>query len=141
MYMPFKVGPSGKLPTRGHKFDAGLDLYVAQDVVVPPHEFVDIPTDVAGALPNHHWGLLTGRSSTLRKHGLLIHTGVIDQGYRGELFAGVMNLTDKPVRVKAGDRIAQLIPVPMPRSIVEPIRVDELPAGERGSAGFGSTGR
>lgn len=140
MIMPFKVGPDGTLPTRGHQFDAGMDLYVSQDVVVPPHEFVDIPTDVAGALPDYHWGMLTGRSSALRKHGLLVHTGIIDQGYRGELFAGVMNLTDGPVTVHKGDRIAQLIPVPMPYATVTPMRVADLPEGERGDAGFGSTG-
>lgn len=140
MIMPFKVGPDGTLPTRGHQFDAGMDLYVSRTVVIPPHEFVDIPTDVAGALPDYYWGMLTGRSSTLRKHGLLVHTGIIDQGYRGELFAGVMNLTDEPVEVKKGYRIAQLIPVPMPRSTIDPVEVVDLPEGERGDAGFGSTG-
>lgn len=140
MIMMFKVGPGGVLPTRGHRFDAGLDLYTSRDVVIPPHQFVDVPTDVAGALPDYHWGLLIGRSSTLRKHGLLVHAGVIDQGYRGELFAGAMNLTDEPVRINKGDRIAQLIPVPMPLSGVYPAQVAELPEGERGNAGFGSTG-
>lgn len=138
--MPFIVGPRGFLPTRGHANDAGLDLYVSEDVVVPPHQFVDIPTDVAGALPEGFWGLLTGRSSTLRKHGLLVHMGVIDQGYRGELFAGVMNLTDEPVTVHRGDRVAQLILVPMPDCQLTPYRVDRLPDGDRGSDGFGSTG-
>lgn len=138
--MPFIVGPRGFLPTRGHANDAGLDLYVSEDVVVPAGQFVDIPTDVAGALPEGFWGLLTGRSSTLRKHGLLVHMGVIDQGYRGELFAGVMNLTDKPVAIHRGDRIAQLILVPMSSRPYVPLGVDQLPEGDRGTNGFGSTG-
>lgn len=140
MFMPFKVGPNGTLPTRGHRFDAGLDLYTSEDVVVPPHQFVYVPTDVAGALPNYHWGMITSRSSTLRKYGLLVHNGTIDQGYRGELFVGVMNLTDFPVELKKGVRIAQFILIPMPRAVVHPIQVDVLPEGERGDAGFGSTG-
>lgn len=136
----FQVGPRGFLPTRGHTNDAGLDLYVSEDVVIPPNQFVDVPTDVACAIPEGFWANLTGRSSTLRRHGLLVHTGVIDQGYRGELFAGVMNLTDQPVTIRRGDRIAQLILVPMCLCPTTPRAVDQLPAGDRGSDGFGSTG-
>lgn len=139
--MPFIVGPDGKLPTRGYSTDAGLDVYTSQQVVVPAGEFVDVPTDVRGALPDGFWGMLTGRSSTLRNHGLLVHTGVIDHGYLGELFVGVMNLTGGDVVVHKGQRLAQLILVPMSPQVVLPQEVEQLPTRERGNQGFGSTGR
>lgn len=138
--MPFVVAAGGHLPTRGHEDDAGLDLYISQRCVIEPGEFQDLPTAVSGALPAGYWGLLTGRSSTLRNRGLLVHPGVIDVGYRGELFVGVMNLTSETVVVEPGVRIAQLIPVPMPEQLVQARAVEQLPDGSRGDNGFGSTG-
>lgn len=138
--MPFTVAAGGRLPTRSHADDAGLDLYISRHCVIEPGEFQDLPTAVSGALPDGHWGLLTGRSSTLRNRGLLVHPGVIDEGYRGELFVGVMNLTPETVVVEQGVRISQLIPVPMPSFQVQPREVEQLPDGSRGENGFGSTG-
>lgn len=126
------------LPTRAYTGDAGWDLYVSESVWVPAGQFRDIPCGVGVALPEDTWGMLTGRSSTLRNRGLLVHQGVIDQGYRGPLFAGVFNLGPDATLVEAGARIAQLIVIPMHDHQVE--YVDRLRPGVRGSAGFGSSG-
>lgn len=124
--------------TRSHAGDAGLDLFCSQDMEILPGRFEDIPVGVSVELPEGFWGLLTGRSSTLRKRGLMVAQGVIDQGYRGPLFTGVWNLTPGPVKVSRGERLAQLILVPLWEGGVEPVLF--LSESSRGSAGFGSSG-
>ena len=127
------------LPARAKPGDAGFDLYCQVETVCRPGEFVDIPCGVAVEFPSGWWGLLTGRSSTLRKRGLLVAQAVIDNGYRGPLFAGVWNLRDSSVTVGPGERIAQLIPVQaFPDSVIAAVG---LGWSERGDSGFGSTGR
>ncbi len=126
-------------PVRAHPDDAGFDLVVTQTAVIRPGEFADLKTNVWVAVPVGWWGLITGRSSALRKLGLLVHSGVIDGGYRGELFAGAFNLSGKVVKVEAGQRVAQFIPMPQPMLV--PHWVDgPAPSGTRGTDGFGSTG-
>lgn len=127
-------------PTRAFPDDAGLDIYVSQDMSIPPHGFVDIPSGIAVQLPSNYWGLLTGRSSTLRKRGLLVNQGVIDPGYRGELLAGVWNLTDFTVTVQSGERLAQLILMPNVTPEFELLQVERLDTHDRGTSGFGSSG-
>ena len=139
--LPVQVAEGGRLPTRGHDDDAGLDLYVIERTPIPPNSFVDVPCGISVELPDWGWGLLTGRSSTLRVKGLLVHTAVIDAGYRGPLFAGAWNQTNQTVWVEAGERIAQLIVLPNLTRDLTPTRVDELNPSERGTGGFGSTGR
>lgn len=138
--LPFIVGPDGNLPGREYDDDAGLDLYVSKSVQILPGTFQDIPSDVFVELPGHTWGLVTGRSSALRKRGLLVHTGVIDAGYRGELFAGAWNMTRDVVVVEKGERIAQLIVIGNGTRYLTPIQTMELTSSMRGERGFGSTG-
>ena len=128
-------------PTQAHDDDAGFDLYVDGDWTVQPGQFVDISLGISVKLPGGTWGLLTGRSSTLRRLGLMVTQGVIDCGYTGPLFAGVWNLTQFPVEVKHGDRIAQFIIMPNVTESVVPQKVISLPGTTRGSKGFGSSGR
>lgn len=127
-------------PTRAYQDDAGWDLYVSQDTAIAPGAFCDVPCGLRAALPPWAWGLVTGRSSALRRYGLLVHSGVIDTGYRGPLFAGAFNLTDQVVELKAGERIAQLIVMPNATLNTEVMHVDALPVSERGEKGFGSSG-
>lgn len=130
---------SAQLPTRAYPDDAGLDLYVSERVVVPPGQFVDVSSGVAVQLPDYAWGYLTGRSSTLRRKGLLVNPAVIDAGYRGELYAGVWNLTGEAVTVEQGERIAQLIILNNETRYHLPVW-GELAAHDRGDQGFGSSG-
>lgn len=130
-----------KMPIRAHSDDAGFDLFVAADTTVPAHGFADVPSGVHVQLPNGYWGMLTGRSSTIRKRGLLVVQGIIDTGYTGELFSAVWNLTDKNVLLEQGDRVAQLIILPNSTANSVLRRVDGLGATSRGGAGFGSSGR
>lgn len=138
--LPTVVHNDGCLPRRAYEDDAGLDLVVSQDTTIRPGEFSDVPCGVSISLPEWGWGLVTGRSSALRKRGLLIHSGVIDAGYRGPLFAGAWNMTSSPVVVRAGERVAQLIVLSNMTRNVAPVEVVQLSPSERGHNGFGSSG-
>jgi dUTP pyrophosphatase len=140
--LPFKqLDPSATLPASARAGDAGLDLRSAIDVEVGPGERALVPTGLAVAIPEGYAGLVLPRSGLATRQGLTLANapGLIDSGYRGELTCAVVNLDrNEPVSIQKGDRIAQLVVIPVPA--VEPIWVEELPASERGERGFGSTG-
>lgn len=138
--LPVVLDEGAEAPRRGFDDDAGLDLVVSESTSIYPGRFADIPCGVAAQLPDWAWGLIVGRSSTLRKRGLMVNQGVIDAGYRGSLFAGAWNLTDKPVVVHKGERVAQLIVLQNSTRLLDVQVVDALDAGSRGALGFGSTG-
>lgn len=131
----------GIMPYQAHRGDAGYDLWVSRPTVIEPGMFVDIHCDVAMQLPPDVWGLIIGRSSTIRKRGLLVVPGIIDSGFRGELFAGVWNLGTEPVEVSNGERLAQFIPMPLLSDGLELQQRSELDDHDRGVNGFGSTGQ
>jgi len=136
-----KLDPTVPTPAYAQKGDAGLDLASNMDVVINPGERALVPTGIAVAIPEGHAGLVLPRSGLASRHGLTMANspGLIDSGYRGEIVCAVINLDGKtPVKIGRGDRIAQLVIVPI--ATVEPTLVDELPPSERGPSGFGSTG-
>ena len=140
--LPTKLmSDQAQLPTKAYADDAGFDLHVSEETWIQPGEFVDVPCAVAVELPSDTWALLTGRSSTLRRHKLMVNQGVIDPGYRGELFAGVWNLGSEPIKVEVGDRLAQLILMPNRALNARLVAVNELAPHQRGQSGFGSSGR
>lgn len=130
----------GAAPRAGHPGDAGYDLTVIHDTAILPGERAQLDCGICVELPHGYWGLIQGRSSSWRL-GLDVKPSVIDAGYRGPLHVDCLNITgSEVVRVEAGQRIAQLIPMPL----VPPIRWDYVRAlseTERGSDGYGSTGR
>ena len=142
MDLPFtRVRPEGQLPRAQHPGDAGLDLCAAEGVTVKPGERAMVPIGVAVAIPDGHAGLVLPRSGLASKKGLTLANapGLIDPGYRGEVFCAVVNLDrHEPVEISAGDRIAQLVIVALPD--LSPAFVEELPETTRGAGGFGSTG-
>lgn len=135
------TGDEGCEPTRSYVGDAGFDLVVEQDTTVHVDHFVDVRCGISVELPEGVWGLITGRSSTLRRRGLLVTQGIIDNGYRGELFAGVQHLGRGPkVDLVRGERIAQFIPFRLEAPNLRLRRVAELSESDRDVSGFGSTG-
>lgn len=134
------AGEHGTLD-RGYPGDAGFDLRVVGHHTVEPGSFVDLDCGIAIEMPNSLWARICGRSSTIRRRGLMVAEGVIDAGYRGPLFVGVWNLTKAPVEVADGERLAQLIPHLNVAEVVRFEPVERLAESERGNAGFGSTGR
>lgn len=137
------------LPTKGYDDDCGFDLYCHIDKDrwmggtqgVGRGEFADIDCGVAIELPPGIWGLITGRSSAIRKRGLLVVNGIIDTGYRGRLFMPVINMGQNPVFIEHGERIGQLILMQNMSLGVEIRAVDFLSPSARGEKGFGSTGK
>jgi dUTP pyrophosphatase len=140
--LPFKrLDPAAELPAQAHEGDAGLDLCSTIDVEVLPGERAMIPTGLSVAIPDGHAGLVLPRSGLASRQGLTLANapGLIDSGYRGEITCAVVNLDrDQAVKIRRGDRIAQLVVVTLPQIL--PSWVDELPPSTRGDGGFGSTG-
>ena len=130
------------LPERAHPGDAGVDLRSTIELSLKPGERAVIPTGVAVAIPEGYAALVQPRSGLAARHGVsIVNTpGLIDSGYRGEIKVIAINLdTDEAFEIRRGDKIAQLVIYPVPESVWR--EVDELPASDRGGAGFGSTGR
>ena len=126
-------------PSYAHPGDAGLDLYATEPAEVT-RETVLIPTGVAVAVPDGHVGLICPRSG-LSEYGVTVANapGVVDAGYRGEVMVRLTTTSTTPYQVHRGDRIAQLLIAPIFRP--EVTVVDRLDNTERGTGGFGSTGR
>lgn len=128
------------LPRRTYEGDAGFDLFTSVETMIPAGGFADVPCGIAIELPKGCWGMITGRSSTLRKHDLLVSMGVIDNGWRGPIYAGVRNLSDQLFKVKVGMRLAQLIPLPLLAANMQAVQAVSLTWTDRGTSGFGSSG-
>lgn len=137
-----RMHPNATLPTKGYADDAGFDLYALNEVTIPARGQGMVSCGVAADIPPGMWAQITGRSSTLKNRRLMVAptVGVIDAGYTGELFAPIESAADEPVTVQAGERIAQFIlhEAPGTRFVAA---WGKVPAKERGSNGFGSTGR
>lgn len=126
-------------PIRAHETDAGLDLRSPFDFAVPAKGFAIIDTGVHLEIPRGFVGFLKSKSGLNVKHGI-VSEGVIDAGYTGSIVAKLYNLSDTDYYIKAGDKITQLVILPI---IDNPalILVEKLGDTERGDGGFGSTGR
>ena len=137
-----KLRPGAHLPTYGTEFSAGADLYACleEDVTIGPGETRKIPTGLAMELPVGTAGLIYTRSSLGTKRGLAPanKVGVVDSDYRGEFMIFMHNHGAEPQTISHGDRIAQLLFLPI--LTADFTVVQELDETERGTGGFGSTG-
>lgn len=136
-----KLDESVIVPSSAYAGDAGVDLCSMQDYVLQPFERTLIPTGLAIELPDGFAGFVLPRSGLAVKHGISIVNapGLIDSNYRGEVKVCLVNLDPhSPFTIEKGDRIAQLVVMPVPS--VSFSQVNELQDSERGSGGFGSSG-
>lgn len=129
-------------PVRIRPGDAAADLPARHDVVVPSGQRRLVPTGFAVALPPGYCALLLPRSGLALRHGLTVlnSPGLVDSGYRGELQVVLLNTGDEDVAVERGQRIAQLLVLPVPGLAF--VQVEKLPESidGRGVNGFGSSG-
>lgn len=117
-----------------------LEADMRESIVLQPNERCLVPTGIHLELPYGVWALLTARSST-SKQMLIVPQGIIDEGYRGPLFAQLINVGTKQVEIKHGDRHVQMIVFDRLTDRISFKEVDELAPSERGATGFGSTGQ
>jgi dUTP pyrophosphatase len=137
-----KLKREATVPSRAHEGDAGLDLYASEAAHLGPEERWSVGTGVAIEVPDGHAGLVLPRSGLAQEHGIsLVNApGLIDSGYRGELRVLLLNTDPAEIfRVEPGERIAQLVIVPI--ALAEPVEVEALSESARGDGGFGSSGR
>lgn len=138
-----KLNKNAKLPFRATVGSAGADLFacVDEDIILEPNERKLISTGIAIEVPSSEYcAFIFPRSSVSSKFGVSLANcvGVVDSDYRGEVKIPLINHSDEPFVIHDGDRVAQL--VIMPVEVPGFIECDELGSTERGAGGFGSTG-
>ena len=136
--MRFIVDEGAFVPTRAHKSDAGLDLYAMEDKIVPLKGSAVFDTGVHVELPEGTVGFLKSKSGLNVKYGITSE-GVIDSGYTGSIRVKLYNNTTQHYHVRRGDKISQLVILPILTPDVEV--VEEFSETDRGDNGFGSSGR
>lgn len=132
--------PNAKAPQRAHPTDAGADLISPIDVVIPANGNQFINLGIILEIPDSNVGLIFPRSGLGSKYGITLRngTGVIDSKYRGELGGMFKNDSKEDFHIKVGDRIAQIVIVPISTSSFEV--VDSIDMTDDRQGGFGSTG-
>ena len=146
MEIEVKLESGARLPFRAHPTDGGADLYAyrfegfedRESAVIRGRGELIVDTGVSMAIPENYIGDIRPRSSMFFKHGIIC-AGTIDSGYRGNIKVCLRNLTDSPVQIDRGDRIAQICIIPV--AICDFKDVVDLPESDRGEGGFGSTGK
>lgn len=136
--MKIKLDDGAYKPLRAHKTDAGLDLLSPMHKVIRANDWESIDTGVHVEIPVGYVGMITSKSGLMAKEGITSR-GTIDSGYTGSIKAVLFNHSKKDYIVEKGQKITQLVLIPIITPNVE--IVDSLEETERGSDGFGSTGR
>lgn len=126
------------MPVKAHSSDAGFDLKSRETVVIPAHGDVKFDTGVHMEIPVGYVGFLKSKSGLNVKYGLT-GTGVIDAGYTGPIVVKLYNNSDNDYTVSAGDKIIQIVILPIPEVNLE--TATEIQNSERGDNGFGSSGK
>ena len=135
--LKIKLDPGAYMPIRAHNTDAGMDLRAMHAAMIGPHGNAVIHTGVHVQLPEGTAGLLVSKSG-LNVNQDITSTGLIDQGYTGEILVKLYNHGNKCISIAEGQRITQLVVIPV---LYEPVKVvDKISGGDRGDDGFGSTG-
>ncbi|OHA79708.1 MAG: deoxyuridine 5'-triphosphate nucleotidohydrolase [Candidatus Yonathbacteria bacterium RIFCSPHIGHO2_01_FULL_44_41] len=131
--------PDAKLPTYAHNGDAGFDLYAIESVTIRVSERVLVSTGISMEIPDGYVGLIWDKSGLSMNHGLKNLGGVVDAGYRGEIKAGMVNLSAEDYTITVGHKVAQMLIQKVEHA--EITEVAELSDSTRGKGGFGSTGK
>lgn len=137
-YINIQLEPWAFAPVRAHEWDAGVDLKTPISAAVVKGAPAVIDTGVHVEIPEGYCGLIKSKSGLNVMHGICTE-GVIDAGYTGTIKVACYNTTDSPFIFRTGDKIAQLLIIPVETPDIRV--VDRISGGERGDRGFGSTGR
>lgn len=137
MKLKVVLDPGAKMPTRAHETDAGYDIYSREDAVIFQNASGTFDTGIHIEIPAGYVGFLKSKSGLNVKSGIQSE-GVIDAGYTGSICVKLYNHGSKAVEIKKGQKISQLVILPIITPELE--LVDSLEDTERGNGGFGSTG-
>ena len=135
-----------KVPSRSNPSDAGLDVYanVRDPIVIEPRESAIIPTGLKFGIPHGYMLQVMNRSSVAAKRSLIVGAHVVDSGYDGEVFINLHNVGSNPQMIRYGDKIAQLVMVPVvtfrPYLIQGDLYQESITISDRGDGALGSTG-
>ncbi len=139
-----KIKDVAKIPTFGSENAGGADLYAClpESITIEPGKTILVPTGIKTEIPDGYVGLIFARSGLATKSDLAPanKVGVIDSDYRGEWMVALHNHGTMIREVANGERIAQVIFMPIPKVIFEEVQESELDVTKRGEGGFGSTG-
>lgn len=133
-----KLTPNATIPHYVHPGDAGMDIVTTESRTLVPQEHYAFATGLSMELPEGTVALVWDKSGRAVKEGLKTMAGVIDSGYRGEIKIALLNTTNQPVVINAGEKIAQLLIQRVEQPEVH--EATELSDTSRGAGGFGSTG-
>lgn len=136
--IPIVLDPGAYKPERAHTTDAGYDLRSPKADLIPAHGSVVIDTGVHVGIPMGYAGVICSKSGLNVKHGI-ISDGLVDSGYTGSVRVKLYNLSDRSYLFEAGDKISQIMFIPVVSATL--MKADALEESERGDGGFGSTGR
>ncbi len=136
-----KIRDNAVTPHYEHDGDAGMDLYAVEDSSLRPGERKLIPTGLQVEIPKGYEMQIRPKSGLALKHGITVLNtpGTVDSCYRGEVGVIMLNASDQDYEVRAGEKVAQAIIAKVEKAVIE--EVEDLTQTQRGSGGFGSTGR
>ena len=132
------VNKNAKIPTRGSKDAAGLDLYSVEEKILKPGERTIVDFGLQIELPRGYFGQICGRSGLARNSGIITGGGIIDNDYRGNIMVVLINTSKVDLKIAIGARVAQLLCLPYLTPVIE--EVTSLSCTERNDSGFGSSG-
>lgn len=134
-----KLDPNAKLPAFANAGDAGMDLFALEDTVAHPGEVVRVRSGIAMEIPEGYVGLCWDKSGISMNNKIKLLGGVIDAGYRGEILMGLINLGKEAYTFEKGHKVMQLLIQKVEHP--EIVEAEELSETQRGTGGFGSTGK
>lgn len=134
-----RLNKEAVLPTFAYSADAGMDLYSVANIAIEPGERAQIPTGIAIAVPEGYVGLVWDKSGVSHRLGIKTLGGVIDAGYRGEIFVGLLNTSKETQNFEVGNKIAQMLLQKIEHPTI--VEVESLAETQRGDGAFGSTGK
>lgn len=133
-----KLHPDAKPPETANYGDAGLDLRTIEPATLKPGQRALLPTGLAFGIPYGYFGHIRPRSKLASKWGLDVLAGVVDAGYRGQVYVSIINHGLSGVEIKAGDKVAQMI-IQETHSDIQVVEVERLNESDRGAKGINDT--
>lgn len=139
--MKVKIEENGYMPMRAHFDDAGIDFRTPEEFTLKPLESHVVDLNVKVQIPVGYFGKLESKSGLMVNHGVVCMGGVIDSGFRGNIKVRMMNLSDKSYTFHKGDKLVQMVLIPVLLADIESVETLDASESGRETSGYGSTGR